>query len=352
MKRYGVPYMGSKNKIARQIVDRLPAGDVFVDLFCGGCAITHAAMESGKWSRFIANDIDVGIPQLFADAAAGKYNDEKRWISREDFFKLKDTDAYVRTCWSFGSKKDSYIYGKEIEPWKKALRYARVFGDTSLLREFGIKSDGSRKDIAKHYYEYQEKYKEWIIRNYNQDNFSHTKLQYAEHLSRLNNMRKNIEGFVSCQRLQNYQRICDVSDYTRHFGPLNREEQKERLQRLQSLQSLESLERLQVSGLDYRDVPITPGAVVYADPPYAGTEKYGEEVFDSAAFFEWVRTRPFPVYVSEYHAPDDFTAVFEIERKSKLSSTNNLSVVEKLFLHKRFLNPNAEFSDLPLFAVV
>ena len=46
--RYGVPYQGSKNKICKWVIDNLPSGKVFVDLFAGGCAVTHAAMLSGK----------------------------------------------------------------------------------------------------------------------------------------------------------------------------------------------------------------------------------------------------------------------------------------------------------------
>lgn len=34
--RYGLPYKGSKNKIAEWVVDTLPRADVFVDLFFGG----------------------------------------------------------------------------------------------------------------------------------------------------------------------------------------------------------------------------------------------------------------------------------------------------------------------------
>lgn len=34
--RYGLPYKGSKNKIAKWIVDQLPEGEVFADLFFGG----------------------------------------------------------------------------------------------------------------------------------------------------------------------------------------------------------------------------------------------------------------------------------------------------------------------------
>lgn len=38
--RYGVPYRGSKNKIADWVVDHLPDGKTLVDLFAGGCAVT------------------------------------------------------------------------------------------------------------------------------------------------------------------------------------------------------------------------------------------------------------------------------------------------------------------------
>ena len=60
---------------------------------------------------------------LFINAIRGKYKDEKRWISREDFFKLKDTDAYVRLCWSFGNNCRGYLYNEDIEPYKKAFWY-------------------------------------------------------------------------------------------------------------------------------------------------------------------------------------------------------------------------------------
>lgn len=53
---YGVPYQGSKNKLAERIIDKLPAGERFVDLFAGGCAMTHAAIASGKYKRILCND--------------------------------------------------------------------------------------------------------------------------------------------------------------------------------------------------------------------------------------------------------------------------------------------------------
>ena len=47
---YGLPYKGSKNRIAKKILDVLPAAPVLYDVFAGGCAITHAALLSGKSS--------------------------------------------------------------------------------------------------------------------------------------------------------------------------------------------------------------------------------------------------------------------------------------------------------------
>ena len=73
-KRYGVPYMGSKNAIAEWLIDKLPSSKVFVDLFAGGCAVTHAAIESGKYQEYIINDIGPA-PDLFIDAIHGRQKD-------------------------------------------------------------------------------------------------------------------------------------------------------------------------------------------------------------------------------------------------------------------------------------
>lgn len=118
--RYGIPYLGSKNKLAERIVSLLPRAEHLYDVFCGGCAIAHCAALSGKWGHIHINDIS-DMPQLFMDAIAGKYRDERRWISREDFFALKDSDPYVRSCWSFGNNGQDYLYSREIEPYKQAV---------------------------------------------------------------------------------------------------------------------------------------------------------------------------------------------------------------------------------------
>lgn len=135
--KYGLPYKGSKNKLAEHIVRLLPKRTHLVDLFCGGCAVSHAALLMGKYEHIHINDINWMCPTLFIDALNGKYNDESRWISREDFFRLKDTDPYVAVVWSFGNNLRSYLYSREIEPLKKAIHYAMFFSDYSLGKELG-----------------------------------------------------------------------------------------------------------------------------------------------------------------------------------------------------------------------
>ena len=126
---YGIGYQGTKNRIAKDIIDILPPGNRLVDLFAGGCSVTHCAMLSGKYKEFLANDIDVRIPQTFKDAIGGKYANERRWISRDDFFKLKESDMYARLCFSFGNNQKDYMYSTNIEPYKKACHYAIVFDE-------------------------------------------------------------------------------------------------------------------------------------------------------------------------------------------------------------------------------
>lgn len=257
--RYGVPYRGSKNKIADWVVDHLPEGKTLVDLFAGGCAVTHAAILAGRWENFIINDLG-DAPEVFENAVNGKYANEKRWISREDFYKLKDSDPYVRYCWSFGNNGTDYLYGKDIEPIKKAIHCARVFNDDSLM-------------------------------------------------SQLKESNKS-------ERLVSY-------------------EKPESLQRLQRLQSLQRLQRLQ---LDYRNVEIPQGAVVYADPPYKNTRCTGYAgQFDYDAFEKWLADVPFMVIVSEYNAPKGCTEIANIKKRQTMGTGNKGGTnTEKLFVQDRF----------------
>ena len=89
---------------------------------------------------------------------------------------------------------------------------------------------------------------------------------------------------------------------------------------------------------DYRKVPIPPGAVVYADPPYADTTGYNGEKFDSKEFWRAMRLLAdtgHTVYISEQTAPPDFVCVWEkpFTRTLDRNKGNQFKVTEKLFTY-------------------
>ena len=132
IKTAGLPYKGGKNKLAERIVSIFPRAEHFYDLFSGGCAIAHCALLKNKFPHVHINDINPMMPQAFVKALQGGFDDEDRWISREDFMRLKDTDPYVAICFSFGNDLKTYCYGKDIEETKKALHYAIFFNSYEL----------------------------------------------------------------------------------------------------------------------------------------------------------------------------------------------------------------------------
>lgn len=367
---YGLPYKGSKNSIAKWVISNLPASHTFVDLFAGGCAVTHAAILSGKFGRFIANDI-TEYPQVFRDAIDGKYRNECRWISREDFFRLKDIDPYVRLCWSFGNGMRSYLYDPEVERFKKHL-HAVFFAGTptsarlawkGFVREFAkvrdeigeltqkvlklcaacdvapqYNADGTLNTKAIHTDVFRVK--PAYLRKYLQDALKLSGLTQKDvdrHLGNYMGRHYFSESQWMLPSSEQYEKLQEILPaLTIPWASLN-----ESLQRLQSLQSLErlqrlqSLERLKLSRKDYSDVAIPPGATVYCDPPYANTTGYIDD-FDHERFYRWLRSMEFPVFVSEYSMPDDFICFASIDKACTFSPSKTIKRVEKMFVHERW----------------
>lgn len=138
MKKFGLPYQGSKSKLAEWVLEHLPSAEHLYDVFAGGCAVTHAALLSDKFKKVHANDITDSVT-LFKDAIDGKYENESRWISREDFYRLKDSDPFVRIVWSFGNNGCNYLYSREIEPYKKAV-HEMLYASTPNERRLKFKA--------------------------------------------------------------------------------------------------------------------------------------------------------------------------------------------------------------------
>ena len=138
--RYGIPYKGCKSKYAQQIINCIHSAENFYDLFGAGGAITHCAILEGRWKNYVLNDISDGLTKLFVEAISGKYKNENRFISREQFYEQKDNDAFIRYIWSFSNNGRDYMYGKNIEQIKRLGHNAVVFCDIYSLEKI-INSD-------------------------------------------------------------------------------------------------------------------------------------------------------------------------------------------------------------------
>lgn len=90
--------------------------------------------------------------------------------------------------------------------------------------------------------------------------------------------------------------------------------------------------------LDYKDVEIPKGSVVYADPPYANTTTYQGQKFDTNEFWDYMRqiSKDNKVFISEQNAPDDFECIWEkpFTRTLDRNKNNQFKVTEKLFIYK------------------
>lgn len=77
-------------------------------------------------------------------------------------------------------------------------------------------------------------------------------------------------------------------------------------------------------------------ALIYCDPPYAGTTKYDATgTFNSVSFWNLMRdwSQNNKVYISEYEAPDDFRCVMEINTRTDLKDKSGQMIkrTERLF---------------------
>ena len=326
---YGLPYAGSKSRIAHWVIDHLPRGRVLIDAFAGGCAIIHRALLSQKWETIIANDINGKYPQLFADAIHGKYRDDKRWISREDFERLKSKDAFVACCWSFGNNLQSYMYSPAIEPYKRALHYAIVFDDFAPMQELMPEVAQAVHDAIQGQNDLHDrrvtaqKVIVKTLKRLTDDNYLHSVIQNNPLYRTILHTSMNAPSLQRLHSLESLQRL-------------------ERLQSLQRLESLESLERLQVASLSYDEIDIPPDAVVYCDPPYHACYKSLYEgtakEFDHNAYYDWCVSvsKTNPIFISEYSIEDDrFEIVAEKQKMTSMSPKTAFNVTERLYTVKK-----------------
>lgn len=390
--KYGLPYMGSKNKLAVRILDCLPRGGTLVDLFCGGCAVSHAAMCLGRYDHIIINDRDWRCPTLFMDALQGKFKDERRWISREDFHRLKATDPYVAFVWSFGNNLRGYMYGEDIEPFKRAIHYAIYFDDVEPARAFGldlewvlsIHGERQRYLAIKHYLQRggagvtfpmqeasgcntangttacrTEQMQHVITRSVSKilggGHFQQQSLEGKVQVMQIAALRSLIAmgggGATVCATRKRNSYTSRRSGSMPSFPSIRRPwelQHTEADHRLTALAYSKRGGQIDALSMDYRDVYIPDTAIVYCDPPYKGTQAYDEHTaFDYDAFYDWCGQQTRPLFISEYDMPRDrFRCVAEFNHRCTFAQKDNNPVVERLFVprHQHYVKPNEQLS--------
>lgn len=286
---YGLPYIGSKNLIARELLQQMPRRDYFVDLFAGGGAMWHAAAESGKYSRYLVNEYNEQQCDFLRDCALGIYNESNGWVSSDEFMQKCSESAFLRCVWSFGNTADCYFCASVLEDWERALFHAYEFGDYSIFKDIGFAGDTVYlEDIKRRTDYYKRKY----------EDYKGVKIDFRNwHVS---------NPHIQLQRLRAFHKQCERMDIVR---------------------------KTDFSAKSYDEVEIPENALIYCDPPYINTAGYGVD-FDHARFYDWCRAQKELVLISEYTMPDDFIPIWRKQKAVTLCGGGAKKAEEKLFIHK------------------
>lgn len=289
-RHYGIPYMGSKQKLVDKIVpfilNRHPDTTAFYDLFGGGASVALYAVRKYPKLNVHYNELSTAIGGLLQHIKDGG-DIPFDFVKRSEFERKYTGDDWyaglLQTCWTFGNNQKSYLYGMDIQDFKEAL-------SELVLTDKG--------DI---------KYIEQFVNDYVLKEYGKT---------------VNTRIFLNNNRYKTpYQRRIVLARQIEYIGAL---QHLARLERLHQIQRMPGLNRLNITaGKGYDQVPINERerVVVYCDPPYENTAEYKEGGFDHKAFYEWVATRPYPVYFTSYKISDTrFKIVKAINTRSLLAS--------------------------------
>lgn len=274
-KHFGIPYQGSKDRIALDIHKQLPSGKRFVDLFGGGFAMSHAALLiKGKYEKVYYNELNPLLCELIKKACSGYYNYNNgfkpEWISREDFERLKDKDGYVRYIWSFGNNGKNYMFGKDVEPIKKQGHEYVIFGKQIEGLNLSVKGNERSRRMA--------------LRKYTQERI--------DKIKRTGNDKWRLE-------------------------------------------QLERLERLEINCGDYHNYKYQSGDIVYLDPPYENTTGYNKNDFDHKDFYDWCASREYQVWFSSYKISDNrFRLVWAKRLRGLAAGAKDVYNFECLYTNK------------------
>lgn len=268
MTLYGMPYQGSKSKLAGKILDILPAADNFYDLFAGGGSVSHYATTLPlKFGNVYTNDNDRFVMEAFVRAIDDGFRGENHFADIAEFKYKRRTDPYISCCFSFGNNWRTYAYSREIEDYKRQYHNAVFFADGAGMKQYGIDLKEALKNSDKYSMELR---------------YSIVQQQIRAQSSKVDTIHLVLPHYNAFQRVL---RLANIPKPT-------------------------------VTALDYRDVVIEPNSVVYCDIPYKGTGTYNYQRFDYDAFYEWCGKQEQLTFISEYEMPNNFLKVASFDHRT------------------------------------
>lgn len=291
-RHYGIPYMGSKQKLVDKIVpfilNRHPGVDSFYDLFGGGGSVSLYVVRKHPHLDVVYNERSKAISALMQHLKEGG-DIPLDFVTRAEFeAKYKGDDWYaglLQCAWTFGNNQKSYLYGVPLQDFKQALAELVVTGQGDIDWIEKTADDLNKKEYGK------------TVR---------TKLYL------------NPKRYTTA-----YQRRIVVAKQIPNVGAL---QHLTRLERLVQIENMPGIATLGISsGKSYDEVPIIgERPIIYCDPPYEGTAEYREGAFDHKAFYDWCMAQTVPVYVSSYQVSDPrFKRVKAINTRSLLNSSKS-----------------------------
>lgn len=259
-RHYGIPYMGSKQKLVDKLIPfilrRHPSADSFYDLFGGGGSVALYTARKYPSLDVVYSELSKAISALMAHLKEGG-EIPLDFVSRAEFEgKYRGDDWYaglLQTCWTFGNNQHGYLYGSDLELYKKCIH-------------------------------------ELVV-----DGVDHVKF-ISEFIGQ--------PVFINLKRYTTmYQRRIVLM---RQIGDKARLQHIERLERLLKIIDMPGISTLGiVQGKSYDEVGIIgERPVVYCDPPYENKAEYREGGFDHESFYDWTMSQPCPVYISSYKVTD------------------------------------------------
>lgn len=321
---YGLNYMGSKNTIARELVqymlNRHIDSNLFIDATVGGGAMVHYVLREIPNIEVMINDLNpyfMDLYKMMVDSPEVVKEFAYSWCNRayvNGILKDPSTEpdkwkvAVATTVWSFGGKGESYLYSSEIEQTKYDLFSAvmyNLWGDNLL--------------------EFKKTIPEYLLTNTGVD-FINKRLEIVRLYGKYIGGQYHLENLNRAERLVT---MCD--DFYK-----NR-------RRIQTIANLDYYEF--ISNIPDKD---KARSIIYIDPPYENTAEYMINDINYNDFWGiFVELSDVaPVYVSSYAAPEHINKVWESGKVVALASSKHRKTKMECLYYNGHKNVGESLIDL------